>query len=170
MDPLPQQLQLLSNPIPLFINTGFPLVSLDWILSLNTWDYMPLCIVKIDHIGYINPTHFSRISFVFDIFCLFTFCPYSINIIESTWKCVTVVKKNVFIKILLLSLSHSLSNFWPNKHRHFLYNIKFRIPSNFQGSFRVIIPCENKKRQELELAWSLKKQSDINWSIVIDQL
>ncbi len=38
---------------------------------------------------YINPTHFSQNSFVNEILFLFTCCPYSINVTESTWKYVT---------------------------------------------------------------------------------
>ncbi len=46
--------------------------------------YMSLSFAKIDHIGYINPAHFSQNSFIYEIWCLFTFCPYSVNITESS--------------------------------------------------------------------------------------
>ncbi len=52
--------------------------------------------------GYINPTHFPQNSFIYEISCQFTFCPDSINVLESSSKCVTVlVKKNNCAKICL---------------------------------------------------------------------
>ncbi len=66
------------------------------------YHYMSFSWVNIGHVGYINPTHFSQNGFNYEILCLFTFCPHSINISESTWKCVTtLVKKNTCVKILL---------------------------------------------------------------------
>ncbi len=41
-------------------------------------------------------------------YCLSTFCSYSINVRGSTWKCVTLVKKNVLVKILQ-------ANIWAKK-------------------------------------------------------
>ncbi len=46
--------------------------------------YMSLFIVSICHLGYVNPTHFSQRSFIYEISCLFIFCLYSINSTEST--------------------------------------------------------------------------------------
>ncbi len=43
--------------------------------------YMSLSFVNI---GNINPTHFPQNSFICEILCLFRFCPYSINVTEST--------------------------------------------------------------------------------------
>ncbi len=65
---------------------------------------LSLTFVNIVHIGYINPTHFSQKmhGFIYETSCLFTFCPYSINVTETTWKCVTtLVKKDVCVKNLL---------------------------------------------------------------------
>ncbi len=63
---------------------------------------MSLSFVNVGLIGYINPTHFSQHSLVCEIRFLFTFCPYTINVTESSLKCVTpLVKKNVCVKILL---------------------------------------------------------------------
>ncbi len=97
-----------------------------------------------------RPHPFSRNSFIYQIWCLFTFCPYSINITQSNWKCATtLVKKNVCDKIFLHaciqarraalvrnyfsgrnnfgfhgsklpSLCVLLSDFWPNKLRRSL--------------------------------------------------
>ncbi len=55
---------------------------------------MSLSFVNISHIGYINPTHSSQNSFLCEILCLFTFCPCSVNVTESIWKCVTVIVKD----------------------------------------------------------------------------
>ncbi len=63
---------------------------------------MSLSFVNISHIGYINPTLFSQNNVIYEIWCLFTSCPYSINVTESSWKCVTtLLKKNVCVKIHL---------------------------------------------------------------------
>ncbi len=51
---------------------------------------------------YTNPIHFSQNSFISEISCLFTLCPYSVNVTQSTWKCVvTLVKQNICVKIHL---------------------------------------------------------------------
>ncbi len=64
--------------------------------------YMSFSVVNTDHIGHINPAHFSPSNFIYEIWCFFTFCPYSINVTESSWKCVTtLLKKKVCVKILL---------------------------------------------------------------------
>ncbi len=64
--------------------------------------YTPLSFINFGHIGDTNPAHFPQNSFIYAIWCLFTFCPYSINVTESSWKCVTtLVKKNICVKILL---------------------------------------------------------------------
>ncbi len=56
-------------------------------------------VVNAGHISYVN-THFSPNSFIWDT--LFMFCPCSIKVTESTWKCVTMfVIKNICVKILL---------------------------------------------------------------------
>ncbi len=72
--------------------------------------YMSLYFVIFDFTGYMNTTHFSQNSFINEILRLFTFCPYSKSITESTWKCVTtLVKKTICVKILL----HA--NIWARK-------------------------------------------------------
>ncbi len=48
-----------------------------------------------------KPHVFSQNSFIYEIWRLFTFFPYSINITGSILKCVTLVKTNVCVKILL---------------------------------------------------------------------
>ncbi len=53
------------------------------------------------HIYDTNPMHFPQNSFLYDILCLFTFCPYWINVMESTWKCVTTVKNSFWVRIPL---------------------------------------------------------------------
>ncbi len=64
-----------------------------------TWRTIPLLLHV--SIGYINPVHFSPKYFYHDIFWLFTFCTYLMNISESTWKCVTMLaeKSGVSVKI-----------------------------------------------------------------------
>ncbi len=68
--------------------------------------------VIIGHIGYRNLAHFSQNIFISEILCLFTFCPYSINVTESTWKCVTMlvkrasVSKSFFTLIFKLGKQH----------------------------------------------------------------
>ncbi len=52
--------------------------------------YMSLSFVNIDNIGCINFKHFSQSSFICETLCSFTFCVYSINVTESTRKCVTI--------------------------------------------------------------------------------
>ncbi len=64
--------------------------------------HMWLTFANIDHIGYINLVHFFKNSSIYEIWCLFTHCPYSINITESSSKCVTLVKKNICVKITLI--------------------------------------------------------------------
>ncbi len=61
--------------------------------------YMCLSSVNISHIGHIKSIHFPQKSFIYDIWCLFVFCPYSINVTESIGKCVTtLVYKNICVK------------------------------------------------------------------------
>ncbi len=61
---------------------------------------MSLSFLNINDASYINPTCFSQECFIYKILCSFTFCPYTINVTESSWKCVTVlVKKNICVKI-----------------------------------------------------------------------
>ncbi len=105
-----------------------------------------------------KPHPFSLNSFIYEIWCSFTFCPYS----ESTWKCVSKLDKRISVKILLhanirarkaalvrnyfsrhnnfhlhssrlSSLSHLLNIFWPNKHTvfkrvNYLYLATFTCP------------------------------------------
>ncbi len=142
--------------------------------------------VNIVHIGYINSAHFSQNSFIYEIRSVFTFCPYSLNVTERSWKCVTaLVKKNIYVKIVLHAniparkaallrnyfsrrnnfgllgshslLSLSLSDFWPNKCRHSLSKGELPIPSNSHVSYSVSIPCFNMNGSE----WALKMQPDI---------
>ncbi len=64
--------------------------------------YRSSSFVNIRHIGYINPAHFSQNGLICEKWCLFTFCPYLINVTERRWKCLTtLVKKNVCVKIVL---------------------------------------------------------------------
>ncbi len=131
------------------------------------------------NIGYPNPAHSSQISFICEITCLFTFCQHSINFKESPWKCVMLVIKNVYVKILLhahiqarmaplvgnylfrrnnfglndFPLLHS--GFWPNICRRSLWKEELPIPSNFHVSYSVSIPCFNINGSE----WGLKIQS-----------
>ncbi len=67
----------------------------------NQCYYTSLSFVNIDHIGHKNPTHFSQNSLISEISCLFTFCSCSVNVIESKEYVTTLVKKNVYVKILL---------------------------------------------------------------------
>ncbi len=53
------------------------------------------------NIGHINHTYFPQKSFIYKILCLFICCPYSINITESVWTFVILLKKSVCVKILL---------------------------------------------------------------------
>ncbi len=90
-------------------------ISKEWgLLSLGSWEelltnhigphqcyYMSLFFVNISYIGYINPNHFYQNSFICEIWCLFTFSSYSLNITKNTWKCVMLVKKNICVRILL---------------------------------------------------------------------
>ncbi len=85
--------------------TGFTLFSMRWddlgVKGASQCHYMSFFFVKMGHIGHINPAHFPPNIFIFEIWCWFTFCPYSRNITESSWKCVTaLVKKNICVKIL----------------------------------------------------------------------
>ncbi len=58
--------------------------------------YMSLSFVNIGNIGDINPAHFPQNSFKYDLWCLFTCFPSSINVTERSWKYVTaLVTKNV---------------------------------------------------------------------------
>ncbi len=41
--------------------------------------YMSLALVNIGRIGYVNNTHYSKNSFIYEIWCLLKFCPYSVN-------------------------------------------------------------------------------------------
>ncbi len=59
--------------------------------------YMLLSLVNIFHIGYINPAHFSPNRFICEFWCLFTFCPYLMNVTESIWKCVTMLVKRIAV-------------------------------------------------------------------------
>ncbi len=69
---------------------------------------VPLSFVNIGHIGHINPTHFSQNSFIYEISCLVTFCPYSKDVIESTWKYVVMlVKENVCFTNSFHKLRHA---------------------------------------------------------------
>ncbi len=131
--------------------------------------YMSLSIVNFGHKHYINPTHFFQNSFIYQILCLFTFCPYSINVTESAWKCVTMsVKKCFYMLIFMLGRQHlkgtifpaplslSFCNFWPNQH---MYSLKgeLPIPGNFHVAYSVSISCFNMNGSE----WGLKMQSEI---------
>ncbi len=42
---------------------------------------------------------FLKLLYLWDM--VFTFCPYSVNVTERSWKCVTLIKKSVCVKILL---------------------------------------------------------------------
>ncbi len=87
-----------------------------------------------------KPHAFPQSSFIYEISYLFTFCPYAINVPDSSWKCVTALVK-IRVKILLhvsirvrkaalvrsvitsvskapcSPLSLSFWDFWPNKCR-----------------------------------------------------
>ncbi len=58
--------------------------------------------VNIGHKDYISLIHFFQKSCIYEISCLFTFCPYSKNVVESASKCVTtLVEKNICVIIPL---------------------------------------------------------------------
>ncbi len=68
----------------------------------QTARFKGLSFINIGHIGHINPDNFSQNSFIYEIRCLLTFYPYSVNLTESSWKCVTaLVEKNICVNILL---------------------------------------------------------------------
>ncbi len=79
------------------------------------------------------------------------FCPYSINnynnSIESSWNCVTVVKKNVCVKIFLLAdiparkaaLGRNYFSNKPNNSRRSLQKGELPIPSSFHVSYSVSV-------------------------------
>ncbi len=89
---------------------------------------MSLSVVNISHTGYTNPAHFSQKSFNYEIWCLFTFCPYSINVIESTWKCVTLVKKSIFVTILFHTRKAALVRNYFSRSKDFCLHGS-RLPS-----------------------------------------
>ncbi len=70
----------------------------------NQCYYMSLSFVSISCMDYIYSMHFFRTKiYLWDIkIFAFTSCQYSINVTESTWKCMSVfVKKKICIKIYL---------------------------------------------------------------------
>ncbi len=72
-----------------------------WLKGPHQCYYMSLSFVNTGHVGYKNPKYFSQNSFICELSCLFTFCPYSINVTENTWNVWHIVKKSICVKILL---------------------------------------------------------------------
>ncbi len=99
--PYKYAIQIDNNLIVLLSHKGLTLPLESHFKGPYQCDYMPLSFVNIAHIGYINPVHFPQSSFFYEILRLFTFCSFSINVIERTYKFVTLGKKNVCVKIIL---------------------------------------------------------------------
>ncbi len=61
--------------------------------------YKSLSFVSIGHTSYMNLIHFPQNSFIYEKHVCLHFCPYSVNITKSTWKCATkLFKKNFYFK------------------------------------------------------------------------
>ncbi len=90
-------------------------------------DRTSLSFVNIGHIGEMNPMHFSH-----KILCLFTFCPYSINVTETPENVTALVKKNVCVKIPLhaniRARKAALVRNYFSRRNHFCLNSS-RLPS-----------------------------------------
>ncbi len=74
----------------------------------GTWRTIPVLphvsvFVNSGHIRFTNLTHFSQNSFICKTSHLFTFCLYSVNVTESTWKCGMIVKRTSMSKSTAVS-------------------------------------------------------------------
>ncbi len=89
------------------------------------------------------------------------------NVTESTLKRVTLVKKNVCVKIPLHACIRARKaalvwNYFSRCNNFFCLNMsELSTPSNFDVSYTVSIACFNTSGSE----WGLKMQSEINLSI-----